>query len=101
MKKRKLYFRHKKTKEINRGTEKGDTHSRSAEGFVCACTQRMQSGTIPVQNWGCTGDKMIDRSSNVSNRGRSLGTALILRSPVHLPASNNPQTRIQLLLQQL
>lgn len=43
MKKRKLYFRHKKTKEIDRGTEKGDTQPRNAEGFFVrahsACSQ--------------------------------------------------------------
>lgn len=52
----------------------------------------MQSGNIPVDYWGCTGNKMKDRSSNVSNRGHSLSTALILRSPSHLSAANNPQT---------
>lgn len=44
MKKRKLYFRHKKTKEINRGTEKGDTHTHAVQKglFVrahSACSQ--------------------------------------------------------------
>lgn len=52
----------------------------------------MQSGNIPVYYWGCTGNKMKDRSSNVSNRGHSLNTALILRSPSHLTAANTPQT---------
>lgn len=42
---------------------------------------------------GCAGNKMKDRSSNISNRGHSLSTALILRSQSHLAAANNPQTQ--------
>lgn len=46
----------------------------------------MQSGKISRCLWGNTEYKMNKQSSNVSNRGNSLGTALILRSVMWLIA---------------
>lgn len=53
----------------------------------------MQSGNILGYHWGCAEYKMNKRSSNISNRGHSLDTALILRSVTQL----TPRIRIKTL----
>lgn len=53
------------------------------------CTLIMQTGNIPGHHWGCSGNTVNTRSSNVSNRGRSLDTALILTSGIRLIATDS------------
>lgn len=93
-----LRYRHNKTKQNEKKTRtffflftrkqntSWHTITFNAKGYYRACTQNMQSGNIPGCHWGCTEYKMNIQSSNISNRGHSLDTALILRSVRQLTA---------------
>lgn len=82
--KNKVFPNPKKKKKEN--TLKEIKHTITVNHWTC--TLIMQTGNIPGHRWGCSGNTVNTRSSNVSNRGHSLDTALILTSGIRLIATD-------------